>query len=159
MKGLIMVMQRKIKMAHEDVFPQGAFLKGVVEPISEFDPALKRADGTRPQATDKESGLLLWQALSIDADMEAGKKDTVVSVKFAATHQPVPPENKSGLPWTPVEFVGLTATAWIDEKGNRPRLEWSYRAESMKAPSETPWPNTDRTTAASVSGSSGKAAG
>lgn len=154
-----MVMQRKIKMAHEDVFPQGAFLKGLVEPILSFDTGSKRADGSRPQATDKESGLLMWQVVVIDADEEASKKETAISVKFAAKHQPVPPENKSGLPWTPVEFVGLTATAWIDENGNRPRLEWSYRAESMKAPAENPWSGSDRATAPSPSVSSVKAAG
>ncbi|HYN30669.1 MAG TPA: hypothetical protein VES95_12510 [Dermatophilaceae bacterium] len=46
----------------------------------------------------------------------------------------MPPENKSGFPWTPVEFVGLTALAWIDDNGNRPRLAWSFRAEGMVAP-------------------------
>ena len=60
-----------------------------------------------------------------------------MSVKFAAKQQPVPPENKSGMPWTPVEFVGLTALAWIDDNGPRARLAWSFRAEGMVAPGAT----------------------
>ena len=47
----------------------------------------------------------------------------------------MPPENKTPFPWTPVEFKGLTALAWIDDNGPRPRIAWSYRAEEMVAPS------------------------
>ncbi|NHA69919.1 plasmid replication, integration and excision activator [Phycicoccus sp. CMS6Z-2] len=129
-----MAMQRRMKVAHGDVFPAGAFLKGVVEPVSDFN-ASPREDGSRPQQVDKDTGLLLWQATVLDADEEASRKETAVSVKFAAKQQPVPPENKSGMPWTPVEFVGLTALAWIDDSGPRPRLAWSFRAEGMVAPS------------------------
>lgn len=128
-----MAMQRRIKVAQEDVFPAGAFLKGAVEPVIDFN-ASKREDGSRPQQVDKDTGLLLWQATVLDADEEAGRKDTAVSVKFAAKVQPVPPENKSGFPWTPVEFVGLTALPYVDDNGNRPRLAWSFRAEGMVAP-------------------------
>jgi hypothetical protein len=73
----------------------------------------------------------------LDADEEAGKKDTAVTVKFVAKQQPVPPENKTPFPWTPVEFKGLTALAWIDDNGPRPRIAWSFRAEEMVAPSGT----------------------
>ena len=76
----------------------------------------------------------MWQATVLDADEEAGKKDTAVSVKFVAKQQPVPPENKTPFPWTPVEFNGLTALAWIDDNGPRPRIAWSFRAEEMVAP-------------------------
>lgn len=131
-----MAMQRRIKVQHGDVFPAGAFLKGGVEPVADFD-AARRADGSRPQQTDKESGLLVWQAVVLDADEEAGKKDTAITVKFLAPHQPVPPENKSGFPWCPVEFVGLTALPYVDDNGNRPRLAWSFRAEGMTAPGQS----------------------
>ena len=46
----------------------------------------------------------------------------------------MPPENKTSFPWTPVEFVGLTALAWIDDNGPRPRIAWSFRAEEMVEP-------------------------
>ena len=129
-----MALQKRMKVTHEDAFPMGAFLKGAVEPVSDFN-AEPRADGSRAQQFDKETGLPVWQATVIDADEEAGKRDTAITVKFLAKHQPVPPENKTPFPWTPVEFVGLTALAWIDENGVRPRIAWSFRAEDMVAPS------------------------
>ncbi|NHA67476.1 plasmid replication, integration and excision activator [Phycicoccus flavus] len=128
-----MAMQRRMKVAHHDVFPAGAFLKGAVESVGDFN-ASPREDGSRPQQVDKDTGLPLWQVTVLDADEEASRKETALSVKFAAKQQPVPPENKSGMPWTPVEFVGLTALAWIDDSGPRPRLAWSFRAEGMVAP-------------------------
>lgn len=129
-----MAMQKRIKVDHGDVFPLGAFLKGSVEPVADFN-AEPRADGSRPQSLDKETGLPVWQVTVLDADEEAGKKDTALSVKFVAKVQPVPPENTTSFPWTPVEFKGLTALAWIDDNGPRPRIAWSFRAEEMVAPS------------------------
>lgn len=76
----------------------------------------------------------MWQATVLDADEEATKKDTALTVKFLARVQPVPPENKTAFPWTPVEFVGLTALAWIDDNGPRPRIAWSFRAQDMVEP-------------------------
>jgi len=69
-----------------------------------------------------------------DADPEAGKKDKAVSVKVAAKVQPVPPENKSGTPFTQVEFTGIVAVPWIDDSGLRPRIAWSIRALGVQAP-------------------------
>lgn len=129
-----MAIQRRVSVEHASVFPAGAFLKGAVEPVSDFN-APQREDGTRPQQVDKETGLLVWQAVVIDADEEAWKKDTAVTVKFLGPHRPVPPENKSPFPWTPVEFVGLSALPYVDDSGNRPRIAWSFRAEGMKDPS------------------------
>ncbi len=129
-----MAIQRRIKFQHGDVFPAGAFLKGAVEPVLNYD-ADPRPDGSRPQAVDKETGLLVWQATVLDADEGAGKKDTAVTVKFLAKVQPVPPENKTPFPWTPVEFKGLTALPYVDENGMRPRIAWSFRADNMVAPS------------------------
>lgn len=135
-----MAIQRRITVEHGSVFPAGAFVKGAVEPVSDFD-APKREDGSRPQQVDKETGLLVWQAVVIDADEEASKKDTAVTVKFLAPHRPVPPENKSPFPWTPVEFVGLSALPYVDDSGNRPRIAWSFRAEGMTAPSNAARPS------------------
>ena len=132
-----MALQKRMKVAHEDAFPAGAFLKngenGPVEPVLDFN-VDRRPDGSRPQQIDQETGLLVWQATVIDADESAAKKDTAITVKFLAKHQPVPPENKTPFPWTPVEFVGLTALAWIDDNGLRPRIAWSFRAEDMVEP-------------------------
>jgi hypothetical protein len=128
-----MAMQKRFTVQHSDVFPAGAFLKGAVEPVFDFN-APKREDGSRPQQVDKESGLLLWQAIVLDADEEVGKRDTAITVKFAAKVRPVPPENKTPFPWTPVEFVGLSALPYVDDSGNRGRIAWSFRAEGMVEP-------------------------
>ena len=128
-----MAMQKRMRVQHNDVFPKGAYLKGEVEPVFDFN-AEKRADGSRPQQTDKETGLLVWQAVVLDADEEATKKETALTVKFLGKVRPVPPENKTPFPWTPVVFEGLTALAYVDDSGNRPRIAWSFRAEGMTAP-------------------------
>lgn len=128
-----MAMQRRMQVRHSEVFAHGAYVVGDVEPVADYD-AKVRADGSRPQATDPESGLPVWSVPVLDADPEAGKRDKTVTVKVAAKVQPVPPENKSGTPFTLVEFTGLTATAWIDDSGQRARLAWSLRATGMTAP-------------------------
>lgn len=137
-----MAMQKRFRVGHGEVFPRGAFLKGAVEPVLDFD-APKREDGSRPQARDKETGLLVWAATILDADEEAGKRETAITVKFLGKVRPVPPDNASGFPWTPVEFTGLTALAWVEYTGgkdnegkDRARIAWSYRAEGMIAPGQ-----------------------
>ncbi|MCZ2260985.1 plasmid replication, integration and excision activator [Isoptericola sp. QY 916] len=130
-----MALAKRFPIAHSMVFPNGAFLRGYVEPVADFN-GEKRADGSRPQQRDKETGLPLWQCTVIDADDDANRKDIGVSVKFAAEVQPVAPKNTSPLPWTPVEFTGLTALPWIDDSGPRPRLSWSFRASGMVAPGQ-----------------------
>ncbi|MFB9552531.1 plasmid replication, integration and excision activator, partial [Nocardioides luteus] len=114
------------------------------EPVLDFQ-AGKRADGSMPQQLDKDTGLPVWQVVILDADDTAGKKDTAITVKFAAKHQPVPPANDTPFPWTPVEFVGLTALPYVEYTGgknkegqDRTRITWSYRAESMVKPGENP---------------------
>ena len=129
-----MAMQRRFKVGFGDVFPNGAFLKGSVEPVLDFNQE-KRPDGSRPQQVDQETGLLVWQVVVLDADEQAGKRDTAVTVKLLAKVQPVPPENKTPFPWTPVEFTGLSALPYIEETAmGRGRIAWSFRAEGMAAP-------------------------
>lgn len=128
-----MSMQRRMPVEHGDVFPAGAYLVGEVEPVGDYD-AQVRPDGSRPQAVDAESGLPVWSVPVLDADPDAGKRDKTVSVKIAAKVQPVPPENKSGTPFNLVEFTGMTATAWIDDSGPRPRVAWSLRATGIVEP-------------------------
>ena len=132
-----MAIQRRIPMRHGDVFPHGAYIIDEFAPVGDYD-AERRPDGSRPQATDPDNGLPVWSVAVIDADPEAGKKDKSVTVKVAAKVQPVPPENKSGTPFTLVEFMGLTATPWIDDSGpgDRGRLAWSIRATGLGAPGQ-----------------------
>lgn len=131
-----MAMKQRFEIGHAVAFPKGAFLRGEVEAVADFN-GEKRADGSRPQQLDKETGLPLWQVTVIDVDEDAGRKEIGVTVKFAAKYRPVPPENKSGMPWTPVEFVGLTALAYVDENsGPRAKIAWSFRATDLVAPGE-----------------------
>ena len=142
-----MVMQKRFKVAHGDVFPMGAYMKGAVDAVPDFD-AAQRSDGSRPQLVDKESGLPLWQVTVLDADEEASKRETAVTVKLAAKVQPVPPEKPTDMPWRPVEFVGLTALGWVEYSGgkdregrDRARVSWSLRADDIVAPGEAKKPN------------------
>lgn len=129
-----MAMPRRMSMKFEGPFPNGAFLIGEVGPVLDFN-AGKRPDGSMPQKIDEESGLPVWSVPVLDADPEARKNEKTVNVKILAKHQPVPPANESGLPFVPVEFVGLVAVPWIDTNGPRPRLQWSLTAAEMIAPS------------------------
>lgn len=145
-----MAIKRRMPVEHVDAFPAGAYLVGEVEPVADFN-AAQRADGSRPQAADPESGLLVWSVPVLDADPEAGKRDKTITVKVSARVQPVPPENTTGTPFTLVEFEGLTATPWIDDNGPRPRMAWSLRATGIRAPEQKP--------AAGSAGSAGKPEG
>ncbi|WP_286958654.1 plasmid replication, integration and excision activator [Arsenicicoccus sp. UBA7492] len=145
-----MAIHKRIAFGHAGVFPAGAFLAGPVEPVGDFN-APARPDGSRPQQVDKDTGLPLWQVQVIDPDPEAGKKDKAVTVKIAAAHQPVPPVNETPFPFTPVEFVGLTALPWIEDTGNgRARISWSLKADGLAKPGTT-------ATAGRRSGEDGKA--
>lgn len=128
-----MALARRIPVSFDAVFPAGAFLVGQVEAVADFD-APRSADGARPQATDKDTGLRVWSVPVLDADPDAGKRDKTVTVKVLAPVQPVPPSNDSGFPFTPVAFEGMTATPYMDENGARPRLAWSFRATALVAP-------------------------
>ena len=130
-----MAIARRIPVSFADVFPAGAFLVGEVEPVADFN-APARADGSRPQQLDKDNGLPVWSVPVLDADPEASKRDKTVTVKVSAPYQPVPPTNPTPFPFTPVEFVGLTITGWVDDNGPRARLAWSIRAEDICAPGE-----------------------
>ena len=126
-----MAIQNKFPVAMGDVFPHGAFIVSEVEPVRDFD---QSAPGRPVQQNDKESGLPVWSVSVLDADPEARRSDKTVTVKIAATHQPVPPEAAAGLPFRPVEFDGLTVTPYVQENGSRPRVAYSFRAAGMRAP-------------------------
>ena len=76
----------------------------------------------------------VWEVRVVDYDEEARKNQTEVMVKIAADVQPVPPSKVEGQKLRPVEFENLTVTAWIDDRGKRPKIAWSFRADGMHAP-------------------------
>lgn len=123
-----MAMPRKIKVGFQDVFPFGTYAVSEVTPVRDFDKSTK---DRAIQAVDDETGLLVWAVDVMDGDPEARKAQRQVTVKVLAQVQPVLPENKTGLPFTPVEFDGMTATPYISDNGPRPVLAWSFRATSV----------------------------
>ena len=124
-----MAINGRFRVSMEDVFPHGAYVVSEVEAVRDFDKSTRE----RPvQALDRESGLPVWSVSVLDADPAARKADKTVTVKFAASHQPVPPEAAAGLPFPAVEFDGLTVTPYLDDKRNR--VAYSFRASVMRAP-------------------------
>ncbi|MEU0479355.1 hypothetical protein ABZ260_09255 [Streptosporangium sp. NPDC006013] len=81
--------------------------------------------------------------MDADPTVKAGQK--TVAVKILSPVQPIVPAALPGLPFVPVEFDGMTATAYVAQ--NTGRLAWSIRATAMRPP---------RTTAAPVKASAGK---
>jgi hypothetical protein len=89
-----MALQGPIPVQFSDVFPQGAFAAGAVEPVRDFD----ASSGDRfVQAKDKATGAPVWAIEVIDADPAA--RDKTVKVKIAAPDQPVLPPAPSGMPF------------------------------------------------------------
>ena len=132
-----MAIQGALPLDHATVFPNGAFVVGEVSAVEDFDAAKAAREAGRSadtQARDKASGKRLWQVRVIDADELARKGQVEVVVKIAGDHQPMPPAHAQGVPFRPVEFENLTATPYIDESRNRPRIAWSFRAAGMHAP-------------------------
>lgn len=129
-----MTIPRKLPVEFGVAFPQGAYAVGDVQPVRDYDKSTK---DRIVQAIDPDTGLLLWAVEVVDGDPEAKKSNRTMSVKITAKVQPVLPEALSGLPFTPVEFDRLTATAYIEEKGDFSSIAWSLRAAEVRAPSRS----------------------
>ncbi|MGW0594470.1 plasmid replication, integration and excision activator [Streptosporangium sp. NPDC002607] len=145
-----MAIQGPIPISFTQVFPHGCFIVGEVEQVKDFDASSK---GRTVYAKDKNTGELVWQVAVMDADptVKAGQK--TVSVKILSPVQPVVPAALPGLPFVPVEFDGMTATAYVAQ--NTGRLAWSIRATSMRAPRSATAP-ARQSASASVKETAGK---
>ncbi|SEM59882.1 plasmid replication, integration and excision activator [Nonomuraea pusilla] len=123
-----MAIQGPIPITFDQVFPHGCYIVGEVEQVKDFDAS---TNGRTVYAKDKTTGELIWQVAVMDADpaLKAGQK--TVAVKILAPVQPVPPPSLPGLPFTPVEFDGMSVTPYVSQAG---RLAWSIRATAMRAP-------------------------
>lgn len=137
-----MAIQQRMRVPFDDVFPEGALMRGEVTAVEDFDLVqAARVEGREPgdvQVRDKVTGERVWEVRVVDLDEEAGKGQGEVTVKIAAEHQPVPPPKVEGQKLRPVEFDNLTVTAWIDDRGKRPKIGWSLRADGMRAPGTKP---------------------
>jgi hypothetical protein len=121
-----MAMQGPIPVEFGFVFPYGAFIRGEVEGVRDFD---KSSKDNFVQAKNKDTNERVWQIEVIDADPEAKGS---VKVKLFGDVQPVPPAPSGGFPFAAVEFEGLTVTPYVDSKTDR--LAYSFRAKGMRAP-------------------------
>lgn len=127
-----MAMPRKIPVDFSIAFPFGAYAVGEVQQVRDYDRSTK---DNLVQAVDPDSGMPIWSIDVIDGDPEARKSNRTMTVKLTAKVQPVLPSSLDGLPFTPVEFDSLTATAYIEDNGNFQKLAWSLRAGGVKEPS------------------------
>ncbi|MEU6745971.1 plasmid replication, integration and excision activator [Spirillospora sp. NPDC046719] len=119
-----MAVQGPFKVAFGDVFPYGAFVKGGVEPVRDFDRSSRE---NFVQGRDKDTGELVWSVEVLDAD--PASKGTF-KVKLIAPVQPILPEAPAGFPFVPVEFDGLTVTPYVNSQNNR--LAYSLKAAGMR---------------------------
>jgi hypothetical protein len=108
------------------VFPDGVYAAGSFEPVRDFDAS---TNGRFVQSKDKATGLPLWVVEVIDA--EASARTRTVKVKVGAQVQPVLPNSPAGVPFVPVEFIGLTVTPYVTQAG---RLGYSLKATGVRAP-------------------------
>ena len=123
-----MAVSGPFKVECGELFPFGLGVVGEVTPLDDFDKSTRE---NRVQATDKDSGLPVWQVEVLDFDPQA--RDKTFKVKIAAEMQPVPPESVAQVPVRPVVLESLTVTPYIKE-GNRPRIAYSLRCSGLAAP-------------------------
>ena len=88
-----MAVQGPFKVAFGDVFPFGAFVKGGVESVRDFDRSTRE---NFVQAREKDTGELVWSVEVLDADPES--KGTF-KVKLTGPVQPIVPEAPAGFPF------------------------------------------------------------
>ncbi|WP_432928397.1 plasmid replication, integration and excision activator [Microbispora sp. CA-135349] len=123
-----MALQGPIPVTFDMVFPHGCYVVGEVEQVKDFDAS---TNGRFVQARDKQTGELVWQVAVMDADPTLKPAQKTVAVKILAPVQPVPPAPMAGLPFTPVEFDGISVTPYVNQAG---RLAYSIRVREMRAP-------------------------
>ncbi|MFC5831207.1 plasmid replication, integration and excision activator [Nonomuraea insulae] len=123
-----MAIQGPIPVTFAQVFPHGCYTVGEVEQVKDFEAS---TNGRFVQARDKQTGELVWQIPVMDADPSLKAAQKTVAVKILSPVQPVAPAPVAGLPFTPVEFDGMTVTPYVNGSG---RLAYSIKARQMLAP-------------------------
>lgn len=116
-------------VAHGEVFPHGCYAVAGVEPARDYDRSTR--DSFVQGRDEKGTGCPVWLVQVMDADPEVRGQAKTVTVKVGAERQPVLPDS-GGLPFTLVEFTGLTVTPYVDSKSGR--LAYSLRAGGLQAP-------------------------
>jgi hypothetical protein len=128
-----MAVQPPIPIHFEQVFPEGAYVTGAVDPVMAYD---KETGAKLGQAKHPLTGELMWEVTVHDADPNAKGAAKSVKVKIASPYQPVPPDPIPGHPFAPVEFEHMTVTPYVVEvmKG-RYKVAYSIQARGLNTPS------------------------
>ena len=115
----------RFSVRFEDVFPAGCAL--VPDSIVEAQD-YNEATRTRTPALDKLTGSRVWTVRVMDMDPDLAGRAREVAVKISAPVQPVP---ESSVPFSPVEFEGMTVTPYVGPTG---RMAYSLRASGFRVP-------------------------
>jgi hypothetical protein len=118
---------------HDVMFPQGLYLVGEIQPLTEYQSQEDRARNrpVRPRI-DEATGLPLFKGTFADPSAEKDR-DKSFSVLFAAKVQPVPPSAIPGVPFTPVVLEGLKVQPRAETSGQAKWITWVVRASGMRA--------------------------
>lgn len=110
-----------------------AYAMGQVEPEKDWE----RSSPTKfVQKVDQATGLKVWSLVVADPGSATQRK-----IKLLCDDEPVIPPAPSGMPFVPVEFLGLAVRPWLDDRGCKPRdgkrcgcrVELSMRARGVRA--------------------------
>lgn len=142
----------RFPIAFDDLFPQGAFLMGDIQPLTEYQSQEDKARNrpVRPRI-DEATGRRLYRATIADPSAEK-ERDKSIAVEIAADVQPVPPEAVGNLPFRPVVLEGLTVQPRAETSGQAKWITWVVRASGLRGVDA---PATGRK---STAGEAGKAA-
>jgi hypothetical protein len=124
----------RFEVDFEEWFPQGLYLVGEVQAVSEYQSQEDRARNrpVRPRV-DEVTGYSLFRGTFADPSADKDREKSV-TVEFACAHQPVPPEAVAGLPFRPVVLEGMTVAPRAEASGQAKWLTWVIRAVGMTAP-------------------------
>ncbi|MFF4619307.1 plasmid replication, integration and excision activator [Nonomuraea jabiensis] len=115
-------------------FPHGCYIVGEVEPFKDFDAS---TGGRFAQTRDKQTAKLVRQVAVMAGDPTLKPAHKTVAVKILAPVQPVPSQPMPGLPFTPVEFDGMSVTPYRNATG---RPAYSIKVQEMHPPRQTTQP-------------------
>jgi hypothetical protein len=121
----------------DEWFPQCLYLVGEITAVTEYQSQEDKARNrlVRPRV-DEVTGRPLFRGTFADPAAEKDREKSV-TVEFACTHQPVPPQAVPGLPFRPVVLEGMTVTPRAEASGQAKWITWTIRATGMTAPGET----------------------
>jgi len=123
----------KFEIAFDDMFPQGAFLMGDVQPMTEYQSQEDKArNGPVRPRIDEQTDKRLYRVTIADPAAEK-ERDKSIAVEIAADVQPVPPAAVGNLPFRPVVLEGLTVQPRAETSAQAKWLTWVVRATGLRA--------------------------